>query len=152
MPRRRGGELEQRPLAAGLEVGEVGSAVVPGDVQAAVLDAVVEPRAAEDELAKPVDERLAVHEREPFPVADEIAPELAARLLDQAVGRQLDEVLGLVGLELVAVDEPQPVGGRGHTLREVRGVEAEAEPEELDHDVVAGRVVLDLHGWRIARA
>ena len=105
----------------------------------------IEPRAAEHELPEPVDERLAVHERQALPVADEVAPELAARFLDQAVGGQLDEILGLLLVELVVVDEAEPVGGRRDALREVGRIEAEAETEELDHDVVAGRVVLDVH-------
>ena len=105
----------------------------------------VEPGAAEHELAEPVDERLAVHEGQALPVAHEVAPELAARIVDQAVGGQLDEVLGLLLVELVVVDETELVRGRGHALAEVVRVEAEAEAEELDHDVVAGRVVLDFH-------
>jgi len=111
---------------------------------------VVEPGAAEDELSQPVDERLAFDKREPLPVADEVAPELAARLLDHSVRCQLDEVVRLFLVELVVVDEPEPVGGCRDALREVGLVEAEAETEELDHDVVAGRVVLDVHGERIA--
>ena len=145
VPGRRGRELEQRARPSGLEVREVGGAVVPGDVEAPVLDAVVEPRAAEHELPEPVDERLAVHERQALPVADEVAPELAARFLDQAVGGQLDEILGLLLVELIVVHEAEPVGGRRDALREVGRIEAEAETEELDHDVVAGRVVLDVH-------
>src|SRR5436309_9857229 len=86
VPGRRGRELEQRARSAGLEVREVGGAVVPGDVETAVLDPVVEPGAAEDQLPEPVDQRLAVHERQALPVTHEVAPELAARFFDQAVG------------------------------------------------------------------
>src|SRR5919198_1461470 len=140
VPGRGWRELEQRACPTRLEVREVGGAVVPGDVQPAVLDAVVEPRAAEDQLPQPVDERLAVDQRKPLPVAHEVAPELAPRLLDHAVGGELDEVFGLVLVQLVVVDQPELEGGRGDALREVGGVEAEAETEKLDHDVVAGAV------------
>ena len=53
--------------------------LVPHDLEQPLLDAVVEVRAAEDELAQPVDERLAVDEREPLPVAHEVRAERAPR-------------------------------------------------------------------------
>ena len=58
VPARHGRELEQRPAAVWVAVAEVGRLVVPGDLQQALLDPVVEPSAPEDELAQPVDERL----------------------------------------------------------------------------------------------
>ena len=75
-----------------LRVGELAALVVPRDLEQALLDAMVEVRAAEDELAEPVDERLAVDEREALPVANEVRPERAARLGDAPVGGELDEV------------------------------------------------------------
>src|SRR4029077_5434549 len=96
-------------------------------------------------------ERLALDQRQSRPVADEIAPELAARLLNHAVGGQLDEVLGLFDIELVLVHEAEPEGRGADALREVGGVEAEPETQELDDYVVPGRVVVRVHGWRIAR-
>src|SRR2546430_6106667 len=149
MPGRRRRELEQRPLASGLEVGEIRRVLVPGDLEPPVLDAVVEPGAAEDELAQPVDERLAVHEREALPVPHEVAAQLAAGLFDQPVRRQLDEVLGLLLVELVVLDEPESEGRRGDALREVGRVEAEAKTEELHDNVVAGGVALRVHAQRL---
>ncbi len=146
MPGRRRRELEQGPLPARLEVRELGGAVVPRDIQTSVLDAVVEPRAAEDELAEPVDERFPADERQPLPMANEVAAELAARLLDHAVRGELDEVGRLVVVELVVVDEAEPERRRADPLGEVVGVEAEAEAEELDDHVVARRVVVHVHG------
>src|SRR5215211_3711101 len=146
VPGRRRRELQQRALAARLEVGELGGVVVPRHVQAPVLDTVVEPRAAEHELAEPVDERLAVHEREPLPVAHEVAPELAPRVLDHAVRGQLDEVLRLLVVQLVVVHEPEPKSGRADPLGEVGRVAAEAEAEELDDDVVTGRRITTAPG------
>ena len=112
VPGRRRGELEQRAAALRLRVGELAALVVPGDLEQALLHAVVEVRAAEHELAEPVDERLAVDEREALPVADEVRPERAARLRDPAVRGELDEVGDLVVVEVVRRDEPQP-DGRG---------------------------------------
>src|SRR5438046_9519376 len=119
MPGRRRRELEQRPLASGLEVGEIRRVLVPGDLEPPVLDAVVEPRAAEDQLAQPVDERLAVHERQPLPVPHEVAAELATGLLDQPVRRQLDEILGLLLVELVVLHDAELEGRRRYALGEV---------------------------------
>ena len=69
VPRRHGRELEQRPAAAGMLVGELGLRLVPDDLERAALHLVVEPRAPEHELAQPVDERLAADERDALPVA-----------------------------------------------------------------------------------
>src|SRR5581483_11086073 len=55
VPRGHGGELEQGAPAARVAVAEVGAVVVPGHLEQALLDAMVEPGAAEDELAQPVD-------------------------------------------------------------------------------------------------
>ena len=90
VPRRHGRELEQRSAAFRLGVAEVAGVVLPRDVEQPLLHAVVEPRAAEDELAQPVDERLVPHERQPLPVADEVEAEPAPRLDDAAVGDELD--------------------------------------------------------------
>ena len=103
----------------------------------------VEPRAAEDELPKPVDERLALDERHALPVPHEIAAEAAAGLGDEAVGSELDEICGLVLVELVPVEQAELHGGGGDALLEIPGVEAEAKAEELD-DVVLARPVIRL--------
>src|SRR6185312_16236380 len=71
VPARHGRELEQGARAARVAVGELGVVVVPDDLEQALLDAVVEPRAAEDQLAQPVHERLAAYQRDALPVADE---------------------------------------------------------------------------------
>jgi hypothetical protein len=141
VPGRYGSKFEKRPAAPGIPVREVGGVVVPGDLEQALLHAVVEPRAPEDELADPVDERLPVDDREAFPVADEVEPEGAAGLVDAPVRRELDEVGGLFFLELVAAQQPELDGGGGHALLEVEGAEGEAVPKELDDEIVAGGVV-----------
>ena len=110
----------------------------------------VEPRAAEDELLEPVDERLAANERERVPVAHEVLAERAARRLDRVALDELDEVGGLVLVQLGAGDEAEPDGRRGDPLLEVDGVEGEAVAEELDDVVVAGVVVAGrFHGGSV---
>jgi hypothetical protein len=141
VPGRNGSELEQRPTAPGVAVGEVGRGIVPRDLEQALLDAVVQPRAPEHQLPDPVDERLAVDDREPLPVADEIHAESAARLVDAPVGRELDEIRGLVHVELVAWDETEPDDRSRDALLEVEGAERELVAQELDDVVVAGGVV-----------
>ena len=49
-------DFEERSAPFGLGVGELAAVVVPHDLEHPLLDAVVEVRAAEDELAEPVDE------------------------------------------------------------------------------------------------
>ena len=72
-----------------------------------------------------------------LPVADEVAAELAARIRDPPVGSELDEVGGLLVVQVVRPDQPEPNGGTGNSLLEVLGVEAEAVAEELDDVLVA---------------
>jgi hypothetical protein len=95
----------------------------------------VEPRAAEDQLAEPVDERLALDEREPLPVPDEVAAQVTLRVADDPVRRQLDEVGDLLCVELAGRNEAELDGRGDHPLLEIRGVEGEAIAEKLD-DVV----------------
>jgi hypothetical protein len=141
MPGRNGSELEERAAATGIAVSEVADTVLPADLQQALLDAVIEPRAPEDELAEPVHEGLAVDDADPLPVTDEIDAESAARLVDAPVGRELDEIRGLVDFEFVPWNESELDRGRGHALLEVEAAEGEAIAEKLDDVVLAGRVV-----------
>jgi hypothetical protein len=141
VPGRNGKEFEERPPASGVAVSEVGGGVVPADLEQALLDAVIQPRAPEDELGEPVDEGLAVEDREAFPVTDEVDAESASRFLDAPVGRELDEIRGLVDVELVSWDETELDGRGRHALLEVEGAEREPVPEVLDDVVVAGGVV-----------
>ena len=105
VPGRHGRELEQGAAAARLGVAEVAALLVPRDLEQALLDAVVEPGAAEDELAQPVDERLALEQADALPVADEVAAERAPRLGDPAVRGELDQVGGLLLVEVVRRDQ-----------------------------------------------
>jgi single-stranded-DNA-specific exonuclease len=131
-------------------VAELGYLVVPVHLEQVVLDALIEPGAAEDELPQPVDERLVVHEGQPFPVADEVAAELAPRLGDDPVRGELHEVGGLVRVEFPRLDEAEPHGRGVDPLLEVDDVEAEAVAKELDDEIVARRVVRLGHDRSIA--
>src|SRR5262245_34417583 len=137
VPTRDGGELQQRTAAVGMLVGELRVGVVPDDLERAALDLVIEPGAAEDELAEPVDERLAADERHPLPVAREVAAEARFRLLDHALRGERDEVGGLLLVELVCLDESELHGRCDDALLEIEGVEGEPVPEKLDDVVVA---------------
>jgi hypothetical protein len=141
VPGRDGSELEESPPASGIAVAEVGSGVVPGDLQQALLDAVIQPRAPEHDLLDPVDERLPVDDGQPFPVADEIRTERAPRLVDAPVGRELDEIRGLVDVEFVSWDQAELDGRGRHALLEVDGAERERVLEKLDDVVVTGAVI-----------
>src|SRR5436190_4568395 len=140
-PRRDGREVEQRAVAAGVAVVEVVRAVVPRDLEASVLHRLVEPGAAEDELAQPVDEGLLAEERDPLPVPPQVAAERAPRLVDLAVGGELDEVGDLVVVELARLDKPEPHGRRRHALFEIARVEGELKADEL-HQKVVSRAVM----------
>ena len=141
MPGRHGRELEQGASAARVAVGELRGGVVPGDLEQVLLHPVVEPGAPEDELAQPVDERLALDEGNSLPVANQVPAEETAGLFDETLRGQFDQVGRLVAVQLVCFDEAELDGGCRDALLEVAAVEAEPIAEELDDVVVSGRVV-----------
>ena len=110
----------------------------------------VEPGTAEHELLEPVDERLPAHERYSLPVAHEIAAEPAARLVDPVPLDELDEIGGLIFVQLVVADQPQLHRCGRDTLLEVGRVEAEPVSQKLDDVVVSGQVVGLRHRPNIA--
>ena len=83
-------------------------------------------------------------------MADEVDAEPAAGLGDPAVRRQLDEVGGLLLVQVVSADEAQLHGRRRDALLKIECVEAEVVAQELDDVVVPGRVGRLGHGERIA--
>src|SRR5205823_11278657 len=145
VPGGHGCELEERAPAARVSVRELGAVVVPGDFEEALFHSMVEPGSAEDQLAQPVDERLALDEGNALPVANEIPAEQAPRFVDAALRGQLDQVGRLVVVKLVRFEEPELDSGCDHALLEVGGVEAEVVAEELDDVVVSGREVGAVH-------
>src|SRR5581483_1539065 len=150
VPAGHGRQLEQGAAAARVAVGELGGVVVPGDLEQAFLDAMVEPGAAEDQLAQPVDERFALDEGNALPVPNEIPAERAPRLVDSTFRGQLDQVGRLVVVELVRFQQPELDGGCRHALLEVGPVEAEPVPEKLDDVVVSGRIVGAVHPAKLS--
>src|SRR5439155_18769640 len=102
VPARGGEELEQGAAAVRIGEGEVLPLVVPIHFEQPLLHAVVEPGAAKDELLEPVDERLTADERELVPVAHEVFTQRAARRLDRITFDELDEIGGLVLVQLRA--------------------------------------------------
>src|SRR6476469_9006240 len=88
-------------------VRELRLAVVPDDVERAALHLVVEPGAAEDQLAQPVDERLTVDERHALPVPYQVPPEPGRGRGDHALRRQRDEILDLLFLEVGGLDDTE---------------------------------------------
>ena len=79
----------------------------------------VEPGAAEDQLAQPVDERLAVDERDALPVAYEVAAEPRRGRVDHALCRERDEVRDLLLVERGGLDDAELHCGRDDATLEV---------------------------------
>jgi hypothetical protein len=146
VPGGNGREFEECAAPARIAIAELGAPLVPGDLEQVLLDAVVEPGAAKDQLSEPIHERFVAHDGEPLPVADEVVAKLAARVGDPSVSCQLDEIAGLVLLELAGLDEAELDGGGVDALLEIGLVEAEAVAQELDDEVVAGKVIGLGHG------
>ena len=84
-------------VAIGLDVAEGVRALVEDDVELALLDPLIEPGAAEDEAADPVDEALLGAADELDPVRVDVLAEGGGRVADLAVDRELDEVVELLG-------------------------------------------------------
>jgi hypothetical protein len=145
VPGRNGRKVEKGAITARVAVCEVGPLLVPLDIQQLLFHAVVEPRAAEDELPHPVHEGLLADEREPLPVTDEVFAEPASWLLDPRLRGELDKVRDLGRVKLFSVDESEPYSCGVDALLEVNGIEGKAVTEELDDEVVARDVVRFRH-------
>ena len=76
---------------------------------------------------------------------DEIEAEPAPRVDDAAVGDELDEIGGLLLVDVVGRDELQANCGGDHSLLEVERRELEPVPQELDDEVVPRTVVRSEH-------
>jgi hypothetical protein len=147
VPGRNGSQLEEGATPAWIAVAELGAVLVPQHLEQILLDALVEPCAPEDELPQPVDKGLVPYERDPIPVADDVLAEVAAGIRDRPLRGELDEVGGLVRVELARLDQAELDGGGIHALFEVEPVEAEAVAQELDDEVVTGVVIGLGHAW-----
>jgi hypothetical protein len=127
-------------VAIGLNVSEGVGPLVEDDVELAFLDPLVEPGAAEDESADPVDEALVGAADELEPVRVDVLAEGRGRFADLAVDGELDEVVELLGVE-PGGREVELHGGLLDALGEVGLVECEAELSVLEN-VVGARLVV----------
>ena len=85
-------------------------------------------------------------------MADDVLTEARTRAVDPVSLDELDEVGGLVIVQLVVGDETELHGRGRHAFLEIRRVEAEPAAEVLDDVVLAGHVVrLGGHPPRIPR-
>ena len=93
------GELDRLAVAVRLDVAEGAGAVVEDDVELALLDPLIEPGAAEDEPADPVDEAALRAGDQLSPVVVDVLAEGGRGLADLAGDGQLDQVVKLLGPE-----------------------------------------------------
>src|SRR3954447_1483508 len=149
-PARLGGELDGLAVAVGLDVGEGERVGVVGDVELTLLDALVEPGAAEDQSPQPVDEGAVGGADELGPAVVDVLAEGGGRVLDLAVDGEVDQILQLLLLE-AAADEAQFEGRLLAALGEVALVEGEAELAVLENEVLARVVVAASLGVMVHR-
>src|SRR5215213_174153 len=90
-------ELDRLVVAIRLDVAESVGALVEDDVELTFLDPLVEPGAAEDEPAYPVDEALLGTAHELDPVRVHVLAEGGGRFADLPVDGQLDEIVKFLG-------------------------------------------------------
>ena len=152
MPARHRRELEQGAAAALLRVAEVAGPLVPRHFQQPLLDAVVEPGAAEDELLQPVDERLALDERDVLPVAHQVATEPRASLDDSPVdGKRGDDDRSGVHERSVVAGYPFSVAEANYTsgddyVVEFLGYRFGFNADDFEERITAAAVRLGLIG------
>ncbi len=76
-----------------------------------------------------------------LPVPDDVQAESASRVLDPTVGDELDQVGGLLVVDVVRRDQLDADGRGDHALLEVTCGKLEPVAEELDDEVVPGAIV-----------
>src|SRR6185437_91687 len=133
-------ELDRLAAAIGLDVDERGAVVVEGDVQLTLLDALVQPGAAEDQAAQPVHQRALGGAHQLGPALVDVLAQGGGGIGDLAVDDEVDEVLGLVLLDGSA-DEAELARGLLAAFAEVALVEGEPQFAVLEHEVVARAVI-----------
>ena len=134
---RRCGPIADR---RGLHVGEAARLLDEGDPQLALVDALVEPRAAEHQAAQPVHQRALRRADQLRPAVVDVLAQRRGRVVDLAVDGQVDEVFELVLPEPPA-HEAQLQRGLLAALGEVLLVEGEAQLPVFEDEVLS-RVVI----------
>ena len=95
-PARLGRKLDRLAAAIGLDVRERAGVVVEEDVELALLDALVEPGAAEDQPPQPMHQRPIGWADQLGPAVVDVLAERGGRIGHLAVDDEVDQVLGLV--------------------------------------------------------
>ncbi len=138
------GELDQILAAVRLDVAEGLGALVEDDVELPLLDALVEPGAAEDEPAQPVDEAAVGGADQLLPVLVDVLAESGAGLGDLAADGEVEEVVELLLAEALG-DEAEFHCRLLDALPEVLLVEGKAQLAVLQN-VVGARLVVTSAG------
>src|SRR5580704_173008 len=140
IPTRLGRELDRLAAAVRLHVHEGVDLAVERDVELALLDALIEPGAAEDETSQPVHQRALGRADELGPALVDVLAQRRCRLGDLAVDDQVDQILGLILLD-GAGEEAELAGRLLTALAEVTLVEREPQLAVLEDEVIARAVV-----------
>jgi hypothetical protein len=127
-------------VPVGLDVLEGLRLGLEGDVELALLDALVQPGRAEDEPAQPVHQRAVGRADQLGPAVVDVLAEGGCRLVDLPVDREVHEVLELRIVE-AAVDEAELQRRLFAALAEVALVEREAQLAVFEDEVLSGVVV-----------
>src|SRR4051812_40068176 len=135
-----GSELDRLAVALGLDVGEGLGVGLEGDVQLALLHALVQPGAAEDQPPQPVHERALGGADQFGPAVVDVLAQAGRGILDLAVDDQVHQVLGFVVGQL-ARHEADLARCLLAALAEVALVEGEPKLPVFEHEVVARGVV-----------
>src|SRR6201996_7386826 len=143
-PARLLGKLDELGAAVGLDVAEGLGALVEDDVELTLLDPLVEPSAAEDEAADPVDETAVGGTDQVLPVLVDVFAEGGAGLGDLAADREVEQIVDLL-LAQPLVDEGQLHRGLLDPLGKILLVEREAELSVLQY-VIGARLVIPSAG------
>jgi hypothetical protein len=119
--------------------------VAEGEVQLALVDPLVEPGAAEDEAAQPVDQRALGRADDLGPAVVDVIAERRGGIEDLPVDSEVHEILQLRVVQAF-VDEAKTQRGLLAALAEVRLVEREAQFSVLEHEVLARVVISTTRG------
>src|SRR5580704_18514608 len=110
VPARLRRELDRLAAAVGLDVDERMGVGVEPDVELALLDALIEPRAPEDQTAQPANKRAIGRPDEVGPAVVDVIAERRGGFGDLAVHDEIDQILALVVVDRAA-DESELAGG-----------------------------------------
>src|SRR5436190_1048989 len=140
VPAGLGGELDRLPSALRLRIDEPVPAVVEGDVELSLLDALVKPGATKDQSSQPVHQRTLRGPDQLRPAIVDVLAEWRSRIGHFAVDDKAHEVLGPVILDW----PPQETDLARRLLAsftEISLIEGEAQLPIFKDEVLSGAVV-----------